>query len=73
MTKITLTDFTHLLEEMNELKRNTRLREIQHIKALLYDIVESDEGERRKVANLVRDDEEYNGDEIVVAITKMNA
>lgn len=72
MTKITLSNFTPLLIEMNKLKRITRLRDIQHIKDLVYEIVDSTEGDRRKVVNLVKDDEDYNGDEVVVAITKIN-
>ncbi|MDQ0299663.1 hypothetical protein J2S78_002083 [Salibacterium salarium] len=69
MTKITLSDFTPLLKEMNKLKRITTLKEIQHIKDLVYDIVEDNEGEKKKLVNLVEDDE-YDGDEIVVAIGK---
>jgi hypothetical protein len=72
MTKITLSDFTPLLHEMNKLKRITRLRDIQHIKDLVYDIVESNEGEQKKLVNLVGDEEDYDGDEVVVAITKLN-
>jgi SIR2-like domain len=70
MTKITLSDFTPLLLEMNKLRRITRLRDIQHIKDLVYDIVESEEGHKGKLINLVGEDEDYDGDDVVVAITK---
>lgn len=72
MTKITLCDFTPLLTEMTKLKRITKLKEIQHLKDLVYQIVDSNEGEKSKLINLVREDEDYDGDEVVVAITKMN-
>ncbi|MCT8138595.1 SIR2 family protein [Anaerobacillus sp. CMMVII] len=70
MTKVTISDFAPLLEEMNKLRRITRLRDIQHIKDLVYEIVESSEGEKRKLVNLMSEDEEYDGDEVVVIIGK---
>lgn len=70
MTKITLSDFTPLLIEMNKLKRITRLRDIQHIKDLVFEIVNSTNGEEKKLVNLLGDDEDYDGNEVVVAITK---
>lgn len=70
MTKITLSNFTPLLIEMNKLKRITRLRDIQYIKDLVYEIVDSTDGEKKKLINLLGDDEDYDGDEVVVAIAK---
>jgi len=72
MTKITLADFTPLLVEMNKLKRITNLKDIQHIRDLVYEIVETTEGSKSKLVNLVNEDEDYSGEEIVVAITKRN-
>jgi hypothetical protein len=69
LTKITLEDFTLLYKEMQKLKDIVELKEIQRLKSLVYQIVYDYKGEAKKVVNLV-DDEEYDGNEVVVAIGK---
>ncbi|OKP91345.1 SIR2 family protein [Paenibacillus sp. P32E] len=68
MTKISLSDFTPLYEEMSNLKNFTQLKEIQRLKSLVYEIVHDYDGEKKRVINLMEDDD--NGDEVVVVIGK---
>lgn len=69
LTKITLEDFTLLYKEMGKLEDIVELKEIQRLRNLVYQIVYDYNGEAKKVINLL-DDEEYDGNEVVVAIGK---
>jgi SIR2-like domain len=72
MTEITLSDYTPLFEQMNSLRRITELKEILRLKELIHEIVIDYDGEKKKIVNLTPE-EDYQGDEVVVAIGKFNA
>lgn len=73
LTKITLSSYLPLLRELQSLERTVRFKDLRHIKDLVYDIVQTDEGERKKLVNLVDDNtEDINDEEIIVAILKNN-
>lgn len=72
MTEITLTDYTPLLKQMSNLKRITELKELHRLRELVHDIVIDYDGDKKKIIRLTPD-EEYSGDEVVVAIGKIEA
>lgn len=68
LTKITLSSYEPLLEEMQSLTRKIKFKEIKLIEDLVYDVVHSKEGARTKVINMV--DENADSDDIILALTK---
>ncbi|KYD27544.1 hypothetical protein B4113_0090 [Geobacillus sp. B4113_201601] len=69
LTKIIVEDFTLLYKEMQKLEDIVELKDIKRLRNLVYQIVYDYKGEAKKVINLL-DDEEYDGNEVVVAIGK---
>lgn len=67
MSKISISDFSQLYQQMIGLKTFTQLREIRRLKNLVYDIVHDYQGEKKRVVNLMNDEED-GGDEVVVVI-----
>lgn len=70
MTKIRLSDFSPLYNEMLKLRNITELKEIQRLRSLVYEIVHDYSGENKKVYNLSEENEGENNGEVVVAIGK---
>ncbi|GGB41882.1 hypothetical protein GCM10011409_19280 [Lentibacillus populi] len=69
-TKVVTSSFTPILEEMQKLKKKVRFKDLKHIKDIVYDIVQNDNGQKKKFINLVDNETAIDDDEIVVAITK---
>jgi hypothetical protein len=72
MTEISLSDYTPLLTQMTELKRITELKELHRLRDLVHDIVIDYDGDKKKIVRLTPE-EDFQGDEVVVAIGKMSA
>ncbi|MDL1163160.1 SIR2 family protein [Yersinia pestis] len=69
LTKIVLSDFTPVYEEMSKLKNFTQLKEIQRLKTLVYEIVHDYHGEKKRIVNLMEESEDED-DGVVVVIGK---
>lgn len=69
LTKITLSSYLPLLQEMQQLKRTIKFKEIRLIQDLIYEVVHSDEGANKKVVNLLAG-EDADDNDVVIAITK---
>jgi len=67
MTEISLSNYTPLLKQMEQLKRITELKEIYRLKELVRQIVIDYDGEKKKIIRLTPD-EDTQGNEVVVAI-----
>lgn len=68
LTKITTASYQPILEEMQNLTRKIRFKEIKLIEDLVYDVVHSKEGESRRVVNML--DDTTDDDEVILMITK---
>ncbi|MBP3952807.1 hypothetical protein [Bacillus suaedae] len=72
MTEISLSNYTPLLEQMERLKRITELKELHRLRDLFHDIVIDYDGDKKRIVRLTPDDDSA-GDEVVVAIGKIEA
>jgi hypothetical protein len=72
MTEISLSDYTPLLKQMEGLRRITELRELNRLRDLVHKIVIDYDGDKKKIVRLTPE-EEFHGDEVVVAIGKLDA
>lgn len=72
MTKIALSNYSYLYDEMAKLKSFVDLKEIQRLKSLVSDIVHDYDGEKKKVYNLIGDNGDFSGDEVVVVMGKIS-
>lgn len=71
LTKITLSSYLPLLNEMQNLTRKIKFRDVKMMEDLIYDIVHSKQGARTKLINTVDDD--VDPEEVVTIITKKDS
>jgi hypothetical protein len=72
MTEISLSNYTPLLKQMEQLKRITELKELYRLKELVRQIVIDYSGEKKKIIRLTPV-EDIQGNEVVVAIGSIDA
>lgn len=72
MTEISLSNYTPLLKQMESLKRITELKELHRLRDLVHQIVIDYDGDKKKIVRLTPE-EDFQGDEVVVAIGKLDA
>ncbi|MCM3311996.1 SIR2 family protein [Psychrobacillus sp. MER TA 17] len=76
MTKVVLSDFGIIYDQLKLLRDIVELKEVQRLKNIVSEIVHDYSGEQKRVFNLTgsvkneNDEESFSGDEVVVVITK---